>query len=277
MTPVGAKHPVQNMSHVLQHDKERDAADHSDQYSFRGDTGGPEADPFMFNRARKRKGNQEAGVSVSVIHHPLRIHQKLSVYICHGIWLECNINDRKPAENEHSDQKQLLLFRMVMQVIKNLCHKIQGQSGFQQCHQDILRGVDPQVVSGKSGECQCDQADHGKNRQFLPVSDRNPSVDRPRRGCMSAGKGISGGCFDRVSGRHDPRIPDPWPVDAGCQFDNCVESAAQIIGCQRIETLVLVHYPVDEYRDHNQKSNREKRNALSKGRKDVICSISKVL
>lgn len=75
---------------------------------------------------------------------------------------------------------------------------------------------------------------------------------------MAAGEGVSGRRLDRVSGRYDAAVPDPWPVDAGRQLDQRREDHTEVVShqCVQARSLVLIPVEIDRQQDHVRDSKQ---------------------
>ena len=153
----------------------------------------------------------------------------------------------------------------------------QGDGGFDHSHSDVLRGVDTQIIPGKAGEQQGDQADDGDPGQAFPGADSKSSVDGAGCRSVAAREGVAGGCPDGISGGDDSCVTDPWTVDAGSQLYNGVYAAAQVIGREGIEAALFVDHPVDKCRDQDQMRYREQGDPLHKGSQKIVGAVSEVL
>ena len=114
MSPVAAQHSVQSMSHVYNHKKHGNKTDDACQDAYAVQACRSESDPCLLDIPRDGEGDQQTGVSVSVIHHLLRIHQQLSVHIFHRIGLKGYVHDSQPSNDETQQQEKILFLQKIL-------------------------------------------------------------------------------------------------------------------------------------------------------------------
>ena len=95
---------------------------------------GLELDPGLVDKAGDAEEYQLADISVGVDHHALWVNQDLPVHVIHVVWLEGDVGEENPADNESGEKEPLFLFRVCVEILENLVGGKNEKTAFGKSH-----------------------------------------------------------------------------------------------------------------------------------------------
>ena len=123
-------------------------AEDTEQTASRPVPGSLKPDPRLFHKPGDNKPHHLPDVTISVVHHLLRIDEELAACrIIHRIRLERDVYEGEAAEHKSGEEQPVFFFRMGVQIPEQFRGEEQTQDRNAKTHTDILRRMDPQVIS----------------------------------------------------------------------------------------------------------------------------------
>ena len=102
--------------------------------------------------ASEKKAKESTACFKAVIHHFLRIYQKLPVHIVHRIGLDLDIDENSDHDQDTDKREDIIGLVVVADHLADFSDDQDHHNALRETDDDVLRRVDAEEVSGKTGQ-----------------------------------------------------------------------------------------------------------------------------
>ena len=214
-------------------------------------------DKVSFDIAADQEAQKAAARLEGIIHHFLRIDQKLTVNIVHRIWLERDVQDNADGRENAGQRQDIEHLVVAVNALFDDADNDDQHDALRHTYRYILRCMHAEEIARKARQQDQHTAQDRNPSALVPLPNSRIAVMHGCGKCMTARERISCCRCLGITRGHNLIAADSRTVGTDGEFDHAVEYLPY--PCRRDKTIAepLIDTPIDDVRQKRKDIDRK--------------------